>query len=90
MVSVVKLNCQKHHALTMVNFMKLNPRDHRALESGLITLHGTRLGPKKVHTMGPDRGLKGHESGRCSWWSQAVYKATLKSSFSNFPTYVMV
>ena len=54
MVSVVKLNCQKHHALTMVNFMKLNPRDHRALESGLITLHGTRLGPKKVYKVGPD------------------------------------
>ena len=34
--------------------MKLNPQDHRALEPGLITLHGTGLGPKKVHKVGPD------------------------------------
>ena len=31
----------------MVSSTKLNPQDHRALESGLNTLHGTRLGPKK-------------------------------------------
>ena len=54
MVSVVKLNCREHRALTMVSFMKLNPQDHRALESGLITLHVTTLGPKKVHKVGPD------------------------------------
>ena len=38
----------------MVRSMKLNPQDHRALESGLTTLHVTRLGPKKVHKVGPD------------------------------------
>ena len=54
MVSVVKLNYQKHRALTMVSSMKLNPRDHRALQSGLTSLHVTRLGPKKVHKVGPD------------------------------------
>ena len=31
----------------MVSSMKLNPQDHGALESGLTTLHVTRLGPKK-------------------------------------------
>jgi hypothetical protein len=54
MVSVVKLNCREYGALSMVSSMKLNPQDHRALESGLVNLHGTRLGPKKVHTLGPD------------------------------------
>jgi hypothetical protein len=34
--------------------MKVNPQDHWALESGLTTLHVTRLGPKKVHKVGPD------------------------------------
>jgi hypothetical protein len=54
MVGVMKLNCCEHQALTMVNFMKLNPQDHRALELGLITLHVTRLGLKKIHKVGPD------------------------------------
>ena len=54
MVSVVKLNCQEHRALTMVSSMKLNPQDFQALESGLITLHVTRLGLKKIHKVGPD------------------------------------
>jgi hypothetical protein len=55
--------------------MKFNPQDHRALELGLTTLYVTRFSPKKIHKMGPDRGLKGHESDRCSGWPQAVYKA---------------
>ena len=54
MVSDVKLDCQEHQALTMVSSMKLNPQDHRALESGLTALQGTRLGPKKVHKVGPN------------------------------------
>jgi hypothetical protein len=53
-LSAVKLNCREHHALSMVSFMKLNPQDHWAVESGLITLHVTRLGPKKVIKVGPD------------------------------------
>jgi hypothetical protein len=52
-LSVVKLNCREHWALTMVSFMKLNPQDHQALELGLITLHEARLGPKKGHKVGP-------------------------------------
>ena len=64
----------------MVSFMKLNPQDHRALELGLITLHETRLGPKKGHKVGPDWGLRRHELGRCLGQPrqpQAMYKATL-------------
>jgi hypothetical protein len=55
--SVVKLNCQEHQALTTVSFMKLNPQDHRVLESGLTTLHLTKLGREKVHKLGPNWGL---------------------------------
>jgi hypothetical protein len=51
-LSVVKLNCREHRTLTTVSFMKLNPQDHQALESGLNTLHVTRLGRKKVHKLG--------------------------------------
>ena len=43
---------------TMINSMKLNPRDHQALESDLITLHMTRLDPKNVHKGGQIEGLK--------------------------------
>jgi hypothetical protein len=53
----VKLNCQEHRALTMVSFMKLNPQDRQALESGLTTVHVTGLGLKKVYKVGLDRGL---------------------------------
>ena len=66
MVRVVKSNCQEHWALTMVSFIKLIPQDLRALELGLITLNGTKLGPKKIHKMGSDRGFKRLESGWCS------------------------
>jgi hypothetical protein len=41
----------------MVSFMK-HPRNHRVLESDLVTLHVTRLGPKNVHKMGQIEGLK--------------------------------
>jgi len=45
----------------MVSSMKLNPQDHRDLESGLTILHVsphvTRLSPKKIHKVGPDWGL---------------------------------
>ena len=54
MVSVLKLNCRKHHALTIVSSMKLHPQDHQALELGLITLHLTRLDLEKIHKVGPD------------------------------------
>jgi len=54
MVGVVKLNCREHRALTMVISTKLNPQDHRALKLGLTTLRVTRLGPKRVHKVGPD------------------------------------
>ena len=54
MVSVGKLNCREHKTLIMVSSIKLNPQDHRALKSSLITLHVTRLGPKKIHKVGPD------------------------------------
>jgi hypothetical protein len=54
MVRVMKLNYREHHALIMISFIKHNPQDHRALELGLITLHGTRLGLKKVHKAGRD------------------------------------
>jgi hypothetical protein len=47
MVSVVKLNYREHRALTMVNFMKPNPQDHRVLEAYLIIVHVTRLDPEK-------------------------------------------
>ena len=47
-------NAQEHRALTTVSSMKLNPQDHRALESGLTTLHATRLGRNKVHKVRPD------------------------------------
>ena len=70
MVSIVKLNCREHQALTMVSSMKLNPQDHLTLESDLITFHVTRLGLKKVHKVEPDRRFKGHESSQ----PQAVYK----------------
>jgi hypothetical protein len=53
-LSVVKLNCREHRALTMVSSMKLNPQDHQALESGQTTVHVTRLGRKKIHKLGPD------------------------------------
>jgi hypothetical protein len=79
MVSVMKLTCQEHQPLTMVSSMKLSPQDHRALETGLITSHRTRLGPKNIHKVGPDWGIKGHESGRCSSQPQDMYKAALKS-----------
>ena len=59
----MKLNCREHRALTMVSSMKLNPQTQWALEWGLVTLHVTRLGPEKVHKVGPDRGLKGHKIG---------------------------
>jgi hypothetical protein len=38
--------------------MNLNPQDHWSLESGLITLHVTRLGPKKLIKWGWTEGLK--------------------------------
>ena len=58
MVSVVKVNCREHRPLTMISFMKLHPQDHWALESDLITLHVTRLGPKNVHKVGRIEALK--------------------------------
>ena len=30
MVSVMKLNCREHRALTMASFKNLNPQDHQA------------------------------------------------------------
>ena len=58
MGSVVKLNYREHRALTMVSFMKLNPQDHWALQTTLITLHMPRLGLKKIHKVGPGWGLE--------------------------------
>jgi hypothetical protein len=41
--------------LTTVSSMKFNPhQDRSALESGLTTLHVTRLGRKKVHKVRPN------------------------------------
>ena len=34
--------------------MILDLEDHWARELGLSTLHMTKLGPKKIHKMGPD------------------------------------
>ena len=59
----------------MVSSMKLNPQDHRALESGLTTLHVTRLGRKKVHKVPPELRP---QSGQCSGRPQAVYKVALR------------
>jgi hypothetical protein len=56
--------------------MKLNPQYHRALESGLATLHVTRLDPKKVHKVGPDWGL--NRGGASAGRPQAVYKVALR------------
>jgi hypothetical protein len=63
----------------MLSSMKLSPQNHRALETDLITSHRTRLGPKNIHKVGRDWGIKGHESGRCSSQPQDMYKAALKS-----------
>ena len=77
MVSVVKLNCQKHHALTMVNFMKLNPRDHRA--SSLYM--GQGWAQKKFIQWGRIEGLKDMNQAGAHGGPKPCIKPPLKVPF---------
>ena len=63
----------------IILFIALSPEEHHDLKLGLITLHVTRLGIKKVGKVGLDWGLDAYELGSCSYWPQAMYKVSLSS-----------
>ena len=55
-------------------FTTFFPQEQRDLNSGLITVHVSTLGPQKLIKLGQIEGLIGHESSWCSGWPQPVYK----------------
>ena len=59
-------------------FTKLSPQEHGDFKANLITLHVTRLGPKKSIKLVQNRGINAQQLGQL----RAMYKDTL-SNHSN-------
>lgn len=54
--------------------MTISPQEHQDLKLGFITLHWTRLDPKKLIKLDRIDGLIAHESGQYLGQPQPTYK----------------